>query len=154
MNNPTTQEILGTERRQINMAETKGEKNKKNVLAKGRQFLTPLKTGRELRCSGRVSSSCSTGGTRRVNLVTNPVISREWGKDWEVFTTIVLSILLRYNDSDCPFGIFKLFLEKTEVANQHEQSYDTRNPRHRTKTNKQVHRYHRYLVHPNANENH
>jgi hypothetical protein len=39
MNNPTTQEILGTERRQINMAETKGEKNKKNVLAKGRQFL-------------------------------------------------------------------------------------------------------------------
>jgi hypothetical protein len=27
--------------------------------------------------SGRVSSSCSTSGTRRVNLVTNPVISRE-----------------------------------------------------------------------------
>jgi hypothetical protein len=31
----------------------------------------------ELRCSGRVSSSCSSSGTRRVNLVTNPVISRE-----------------------------------------------------------------------------
>jgi hypothetical protein len=45
------------------------------------------KTGGELRCSGRVGSSCSTSGTRRVNLVTNPVISREWGKDWEVFTT-------------------------------------------------------------------
>jgi hypothetical protein len=28
-------------------------------------------------CSGRVGSSCSTSGTRRVNLVTNPVISRE-----------------------------------------------------------------------------
>jgi hypothetical protein len=34
-----------------------------------------------------VSSSCSTSGTRRVNLVTNPVISREWGKYREVFTT-------------------------------------------------------------------
>jgi len=47
---------------------------------------TPLKTGGELRCSGRVGSSYSTSGTRHVNLVTNPVISREWGKDQEVFT--------------------------------------------------------------------
>jgi hypothetical protein len=31
----------------------------------------------ELRCSGRVGSSYSTSGTRRVNLVTNPVINRE-----------------------------------------------------------------------------
>jgi hypothetical protein len=53
----------------------------------GRETRTPLKTGGELRCSGRVSSSCSTSGTRRVNLVTNPVISREWGQDREVFTT-------------------------------------------------------------------
>jgi len=30
---------------------------------------TPLKNGCELRCSGRVSSCCSTSGTRRVNLV-------------------------------------------------------------------------------------
>jgi len=36
-----------------------------------------LKTGGELRCLGRVSSSCSTSATRRVNLVTNPVISYE-----------------------------------------------------------------------------
>ena len=48
---------------------------------------TPLKTGGEFRCSGRVSSSYSTSGTRHVNLVTNSVISREWGKDLEVFTT-------------------------------------------------------------------
>jgi hypothetical protein len=48
---------------------------------------TPLQTGGELICSGRVSSSCSTSGTCCVNLVTNPVISREWGKDREVFTT-------------------------------------------------------------------
>ncbi len=38
---------------------------------------TPLKTGGELGCSGRVSSSCSTSDTRRVNLVTNPVIGHE-----------------------------------------------------------------------------
>ena len=38
---------------------------------------TPLKAGVELRWSGRVSSSCSTSGNRRVNLVTNPVISHE-----------------------------------------------------------------------------
>ena len=34
-----------------------------------------------------VRSSCSTGDTRRVNLVTNPVNSHEWGKDREVLTT-------------------------------------------------------------------
>ena len=48
---------------------------------------TPLKTGGEPRCSGRARSSCSTGDTRRVNLVKNPVISHERGKDREVFTT-------------------------------------------------------------------
>jgi hypothetical protein len=46
-----------------------------------------LKTGGELRCSGRVSSSCSTSGTRCGNLVTNPLIMHEWGKDRKVFTT-------------------------------------------------------------------
>jgi hypothetical protein len=48
---------------------------------------TPLKTGGELRCSRRVSSSCSTSGTHCVNLVTNPVISHEWGKDRDVVAT-------------------------------------------------------------------
>jgi hypothetical protein len=37
---------------------------------KDRATRTPLKTGGELRCSGRVSSSCSISGTRRVNLIT------------------------------------------------------------------------------------
>jgi hypothetical protein len=45
---------------------------------------TTLKTGGELRCSGRVSSSYPTSDTRRVNLVTKPVISHERGKDREV----------------------------------------------------------------------
>ena len=48
---------------------------------------TPLKSGGELKCCGKVGSSCSTSGIRRVNLVTNPVITHEWGKDREVFTT-------------------------------------------------------------------
>ena len=48
---------------------------------------TTLKTGSKLRCSGRVSSSCFTSDTRRVNLVINTVISHERGKDREVLTT-------------------------------------------------------------------
>jgi hypothetical protein len=44
---------------------------------KDRVTRTPLKTGDEPRCSGRVSSSCSTSRTRYVNLVTNLVISHE-----------------------------------------------------------------------------
>ena len=48
---------------------------------------TPLKSGGELRCSGKLSSSCSTSGTCSVNLVTYPVISHEWGQDRVTFTT-------------------------------------------------------------------
>ena len=42
--------------------------------AKDQVTQTPLKIGDELMFSGRVTSSCSTSGTRRVNLVTSPVI--------------------------------------------------------------------------------
>jgi hypothetical protein len=103
-------------------------------------FLTMLswshhfKTGGELGCSKMINSSCSTSGTRRVNLVTNQVISLEWGKEQEVFATsgtypwsfvtqifvllyfffwpLVLSVLLRFTDSDYHFDIFKLFLAR------------------------------------------
>jgi hypothetical protein len=60
---------------------------------KDRETWTSLKTEGELitwyepRCSGRVSSSCSTSDTCRVILVTNPKISHEWGKDQKVLTT-------------------------------------------------------------------
>jgi hypothetical protein len=54
---------------------------------KTKDRVTPLKTGGDLSCSERLSSSCSTSGIPRVNLVTNPVISREWGKDREVLMT-------------------------------------------------------------------
>ena len=40
---------------------------------KDRVKRTPLKTGGEFRCSGRVSSSCSTSDTRCDNLVYGPV---------------------------------------------------------------------------------
>ena len=54
---------------------------------KDRVRQTLLRTGGELGYSGWVSSSCSTSGTRRVNLFTNPVINHEWRKDREVLTT-------------------------------------------------------------------
>jgi hypothetical protein len=47
-----------------------------NIHIKDRETRT-LKTWGELGCSGKVSSSCSTSDSRRVNLVTNPVISYE-----------------------------------------------------------------------------
>jgi hypothetical protein len=54
---------------------------------KDRVTRTPLKFGDELVCSERVGSSSSTSDTRCIILVTNPVISHERGKDWEVLTT-------------------------------------------------------------------
>ena len=65
----------------------KQRSTKHKYKTKDRITRIPLKTEGELRCSGRVSSSCSTSDTRRVNLVTNPVISHERGKDREVFTS-------------------------------------------------------------------
>ena len=54
---------------------------------KDRVSRTPLKPVVNPWGSGRVISSCFTSGTRRINLVTNPVLSHEWGKDREVLTT-------------------------------------------------------------------
>jgi hypothetical protein len=48
---------------------------------------TTLKTGGKLRFSGQVSSTCSTRGTHRVNIVIDTVISHGWGIGGEVFTT-------------------------------------------------------------------
>jgi hypothetical protein len=56
---------------------------------KDRVQQTPLKTRGERRWPGRVSSSCPTSGTRRINLVTNLMISHELGKGQEVLTTRV-----------------------------------------------------------------
>jgi hypothetical protein len=83
---------------------------------KDRVTRTPLKTGGELRCSGRVGSHCSTIDTRRVNLVTNAMTSHERGKDWEVFTTsgtypwsFVTQILVFHNGQPSRGGDHKTF---------------------------------------------
>jgi hypothetical protein len=86
------QNRISKKNRQNNDQKKKVQKDKQRSTkhtykTKDRVTRTPQKTGGELMCSGRVSSSCSTNGIRGVNLVTNPVISHEWGKDREVFTT-------------------------------------------------------------------
>jgi hypothetical protein len=48
---------------------------------------TPPHTGYEVSCSERVSSSCSTSGIQRFNLVTNPVINHAWRTVWKMITT-------------------------------------------------------------------
>jgi len=69
-------------KRQHNGQEKKVQKDKQRSTkhthkTKDRVTRTPLIIGGELRCSGRVGSSCYASGTCRVNLVTNPVISHE-----------------------------------------------------------------------------
>jgi hypothetical protein len=63
--------------RQKKVQNDKQQSTKHTYKTKDRVTRTQLKTGGELRCSRRVSSSCSTSDTHRVNLVTNPVISHE-----------------------------------------------------------------------------
>jgi len=58
----------------------KQRSTKHTYKTKDRVTRTPIKTGGELRCSGRVGSSCSTSGTHSFNLVTNPVKIHEWEK--------------------------------------------------------------------------
>ena len=60
-----------------------GEKKKYKKRSSNR---SPTKDRGELRCSRRVCRSWCISGTRRVNIVTNPIISREWVKDRAVLT--------------------------------------------------------------------
>jgi hypothetical protein len=57
--------------RQTQWPKEKGQRDKQHSTkhihkTKDRVTRIPLKTGDEIRCAGRVSSSCSTSGTRRV----------------------------------------------------------------------------------------
>jgi hypothetical protein len=54
---------------------------------KDRTTRTKIKTGCEVRCSGKESRSCFTCGARRGTLIRNPVISHEKGKDRIMITT-------------------------------------------------------------------
>ena len=56
----------------------------------------PTENGGELRFSGRVGSSCSTCGTRRVNLVANPMISHEPGHG-RIVITIISVVIATFN---------------------------------------------------------
>jgi hypothetical protein len=85
--NPYIEEEQTTQWPKEKVQKDKQRSTKHTYKTKDRVTRTPPKTGGELRCSWRVSSSCSISGTRRGNPVTNPVISHEWGKDREVFTT-------------------------------------------------------------------
>jgi hypothetical protein len=51
-----------------------------------RETRAPLQPGCAM-CLGSAGSSCSTSGTLRIALVTNPVICDEWGKYRDVRTT-------------------------------------------------------------------
>ena len=73
--------------RQHNGQKKKDEKDKHTHKTKDRETRASLKSGGELMCTGRISSPCSTSDTRRVILVTNPVVNCEWGKNREVLTT-------------------------------------------------------------------
>ena len=85
--NPYIEEEQTTKCPKEKVQNDKQRSTKHTYKTKDRVTRNPQTAGGELRCSERVISSWSTSGTRRVNLVTNPVISREWGKDWEEFTT-------------------------------------------------------------------
>ena len=63
--------------RQWSQEKTQRDKQWGTKHYKERATRASLKTGDEVRCSGRASYSCSTRGIRRVTLVTNPLINYE-----------------------------------------------------------------------------
>ena len=85
--NPYIAEEQPTQWPEEKVQKDKQRSTKQTYKTKYRVTRTPLKIGGEFICSERVSSSCSNSGTRRVNLVTKPVINHERGKDLGVITT-------------------------------------------------------------------
>ena len=77
---------------QHNDQNEKGQKDKQQSTkhthkTKDQVTRTSLISGDELRCSGRVSSSCFTSGISRDILIKIPMLSHESGKDREVFAS-------------------------------------------------------------------
>ena len=60
-----------------NMKRKKRDRRTNNDLQNIKWKKPNTKTWGELRCSGKVRSSCSTCGTRHFTLVTNPVVCYE-----------------------------------------------------------------------------
>ena len=67
---PETANQRGTDNTMAKRIKTKGQTTSSYTKHKTKDRITgtPLKTGDELICSGRLSSSCSISDTRRVNL--------------------------------------------------------------------------------------
>ena len=68
--------------------------------------------------TGNVSSSWSTSETRRVNLVTNPVINHERGKDREVEPIVGVHLWHRY-----AIAINQVMMATTENCNNNKNIY-------------------------------
>ena len=71
-----------TQWRKEKVQKGKHQSTRHTYKAKGPVTEVPLKTG----VNSRVYRSWSTSGTRRVDIVTNPIISHEWAKDRDVLT--------------------------------------------------------------------
>ena len=85
--NPYIKEVQTTQWQNEKVQKDKQRSTKHTYKTKDRATRTPLKTGKELRCSVRVNSYCSTNDICRVTLVKVPIIIHKWGKDQEVFTS-------------------------------------------------------------------
>jgi hypothetical protein len=72
---------------------------------------TPLKTGGEHWCSWKVNSFCSTSGTRRVSLVTNPVYS-------SCFVRINASLPLNKSPISSRNNFYNLPLNKSPISSR------------------------------------
>ena len=74
---------------------------KHTYTTKDRVTRSQLIIGGALRCTGWVTSSCSTSDTRRVNLVTNPMISHVSMKGPEsIYDKVNISVVIC--DTDIP----------------------------------------------------
>jgi hypothetical protein len=73
----------------------------------------------EFTCYGKVRSSCSTSRTRRVTIVTNPVISHEWGKTKIVIVRArIMKLNATFNNISVISSQSVLLMEETEVLGE------------------------------------
>ena len=82
-----TRNCKSKKERQYNGQNDKKQSTKHHTENQRSKITNPTKTGVELRYSGRIGSSCTTSGTRRITQATKSVISHEWGKEREMLTT-------------------------------------------------------------------
>ena len=73
--NPYIQEEQKTQWSKEKVQKDKKRSTKHTYKTKIRVTRTPLKTGAEFRCSRRLSSCCSSNGTRRANIVAKRMLN-------------------------------------------------------------------------------